>query len=227
MKMGRKTPTYRGSGHKRRSKSPSTPAKKRTNGINKVLTPSPTKLPHSSMTNHFPSERKNPPEHNDPSVTPTTKNISKPSTITSRQLQQASKNKPPNDPTLKSNVNGAFLLEPSYKETLIADSMSDRSKSTFLLQKETYEGTDVTHDDDTVSRDNVATESEFENSVRMTMMFKLPSNKEGCSDAEAPHMAIQKMNEMLKVLSNKLPCRVGPWLHSKKKKSKPKTTDLL
>ena len=96
--------------------------------------------------------------------------------------------------------------------------MSDRSKSTFLLQKETYEGTDVTYDDDTVSRHNVATESEFENSVRMTMMFKLPSNKEGCSDADAPLMAIQKMNEMLKVLSNKLPCRVGPWLNTKMKK---------
>ena len=52
----------------------------------------------------------------------------------------------------------------------------------------------------------------------MKMMFKLPSKKEGCSDADAPHIAIKKMNEMLKVLSNKLPCCVGPWLQTKEKR---------
>ena len=51
------------------------------------------------------------------------------------------------------------------------------------------------------------------------MMFKLPSKKEGCSDGDAPLIAIEKMNEMLKVLSNKLPCRVGPWTQFKHKKA--------
>ena len=49
----------------------------------------------------------------------------------------------------------------------------------------------------------------------MTMMFKLPNKKEGCSDEDAPKIAIRKMNLMLKTLTNKLPCRVGPWKFNK------------
>ena len=61
----------------------------------------------------------------------------------------------------------------------------------------------------------------------MTMMFKVPSKKDGCSDKDAPIAAIQKMNEMLKALSNKLPCRVGPWLDTNLKNGKIKDSDLL
>ena len=45
----------------------------------------------------------------------------------------------------------------------------------------------------------------------MTMMFKLPTKKEGCSDEDAPITTIKKMNSMIKSLTNKLPCRVGKW----------------
>ena len=42
-------------------------------------------------------------------------------------------------------------------------------------------------------------------------MFKLPTQNDVCKLAQAPFVATEKMNAMLKALSNKLPCRLGPW----------------
>ena len=86
-------------------------------------------------------------------------------------------------------------------------------RSTFYIQKEIYETTPSEFpDDDTLGEDNTTTQhiSTYK-SVRMTMMFKIPGKQEGCDDDDAPLTAIQKMNEMLKALTNKLPCFVGPW----------------
>jgi hypothetical protein len=105
--------------------------------------------------------------------------------------------------------------------------LSDPSKmSTFLLQKRIHDSSNPIHanDDDTVEHAN--SNFEFYNSVRMSMMFKLPTKKAGCSEEEAPILAIRKMNEMLKSLTNKLPCRVGPWIMNQSKSSL-KEKDLL
>ena len=70
------------------------------------------------------------------------------------------------------------------------------------------------NDDDTVEETNISQEIASYDSVRMTMMFKIPGKKEGYDDDDAPLLAIKKMNEMLKALTNKLPCFVGPWKSS-------------
>ena len=54
------------------------------------------------------------------------------------------------DPTLKSNEKRSNLLDPSYKDTLLSNRKSDRSKSTFIVQKDTYDGADAIFDNDTV-----------------------------------------------------------------------------
>ena len=108
---------------------------------------------------------------------------------------------------------------PTYKEILIHNGdefMSDPSKmSTFLLQKRLHDSASSNthvHDDDTVEHENFSSIFEFKNSFRMSMMFKLPAKKDGCSEEDAPLVAIRRMNDMLKSLTNKLPCRVGPWI---------------
>ena len=102
--------------------------------------------------------------------------------------------------------------EPTYKSKLIDGiDIHPLHMSTFLLHKMLYEEKSSQSDDDTVDHDNSKSTHKFNNSIRMTMMFKLPTKKEGCSDDNAPKIAIQKMNTMLRTLSNKLPCRVGPW----------------
>lgn len=108
---------------------------------------------------------------------------------------------------------------PTYKSALLSDSppfSNPLNVSTFLLHKKHHDGqspqTINLSDDITVGQENRLTTSKYHNSIRMTMMFKIPSKKEGCSDENAPKLAIQKMNMMIKTLSNKLPCKVGPWI---------------
>ena len=126
----------------------------------------------------------------------------------------ASSEKPPEFQSFKSIVaklNDSPMLDPT-------------SRSTFLLNKEIYERKSTSDDDATTDKGNT-TATKYCNSVRMTMMLKLPTKKMGCTDEEAPIIAIQKMNEMIKALANKLPCRIGPWTHSNQ--STLKETDLL
>ena len=94
-------------------------------------------------------------------------------------------------------------------------------KSTFQLQREIYE--DNT-EEDTVEIPSFATE--YSNFVCMAMMFKLPTLKEGCVEAEAALFSIKQMNEMLKTLTNKLPCRVDPWRMNNLAYGTPKDKDL-
>ena len=86
-------------------------------------------------------------------------------------------------------------------------------RSTFLLQKELCDNpTDPMDiaDDITVEEGSRERNEKYPNNIRMTMMFKVPTKEEGCTDNDAPFAAIKKINEMLKPLTNKLPCRVGP-----------------
>lgn len=107
----------------------------------------------------------------------------------------------------------------SYKAALITETaeVNRATASPFLLHKllhdERKSHYDTFTDDATISQQNTtaSTTTTFSNSVRMTMMFKLPTKKEGCSEDDAPITAIKKMNLMLKALTNKLPCRVGKW----------------
>ena len=128
--------------------------------------------------------------------------------------------------TLKSSEKPPDSTQQSFKEVVNETahlSMSDFThKTTFMLQKELYESKN-----DEIIPEIPNGPSEFSNSVRMTMMFKLPSVKEGCVEEEAATVAVKKINEMLKVLSNKLPCRVGPWNITNLKNGTPKLTDLL
>ena len=151
------------------------------------------------------------------SVTPTTKNFK--STPKDKPQQPSAVN--PGKSTAHKNTNvmptrNSTPLEASFSRILQTDSAQNSSKSTFILQKENYERSD---DTSTISQNNFSN-PKFCNSIRMTMMFKVPSKKDGCSDKDAPIAAIQKMNEMLKALSNKLPCRVGPWLDTNLKNGK-------
>ena len=42
-------------------------------------------------------------------------------------------------------------------------------------------------------------------------MFQLPNRKDGCDDNDALLVSIQKINKMIKALSNKLPCCLGSY----------------
>ena len=96
--------------------------------------------------------------------------------------------------------------------------------STFNLQKQLCE--QPTDEDSTGTAPSSGTAT-FSNSIRMTMMFRTPKPQEGCSDEDAPIIAIQKMNEMIKALTNKLPCKVGPWHTSNLPSGKINDRDLL
>ena len=118
--------------------------------------------------------------------------------------------------TLKSAEKPPDHHDTPYKSALLSESkvLNPQTASTFLIHK-AFTNDDLSinlSDDDTVSHENAKkSTTSFTNSIRMTMMYKLPSKKEGCSDEDAPKFAINKMNLMIKVLTNKLDCRVGPW----------------
>ena len=140
--------------------------------------------------------------------TPPTKESAKTPTITN-----ATKDPPPVD---KVPPKPAPPPDTPYKDALtdsIDKPMTDPSqRSTFLIQKEIYDAVELDFpDDDTIGDDNTTQDVSSYKSLRMTMMFKLPGKEEGCDDDDAPLIAIQKMNDMIKALTNKLPCFVGPW----------------
>ena len=96
-------------------------------------------------------------------------------------------------------------------DTIEVEMIDPRKKSTFLIQKDLCEKEFFLDDDDsTVGNDNSAT-SEFPNSVRLTMMYKLPTKTGDYCEEDAPIISIQIMNQMIKALTNKVHCRVGPW----------------
>ena len=96
-------------------------------------------------------------------------------------------------------------------DTIEVEMIDPREKSTFLIQKDLCEKEFFLDDDDsTVGNDNSAT-SEFPNSVRLTMMYKLPTKTGNYCEEDAPIISIQIMNQMIKALTNKVHCRVGPW----------------
>ena len=66
-------------------------------------------------------------------------------------------------------------------------------------------------DDVTVELGNSNTTTEFKNVIRMTMIFKISCKKYGCNDKDVPLVEILKIVKILKLLTNKLPYRVGPW----------------
>ena len=104
--------------------------------------------------------------------------------------------------------------------------MTDRlARSTFLIQKELSEVKSIPEDDSTVEKDNF-TISEFPYSVRTTMMFKLPPKTGDTTEEDGPIFSIRKMNQMVKALTNKLPCRLGPW-KMKDNRTFLKITDLI
>ena len=117
----------------------------------------------------------------------------------------------------------------TYKSTLldtINTPMTDPTRqSTFLIQKRICEPKIMSCDDSTAKHDNF-TIKDFPDSVRTTMMYKLPEKKDVLEEEHPSIITIHKMNEMLKALTNKTSCRVGPW-KPKDKTTKLRTSDLL
>jgi hypothetical protein len=136
-----------------------------------------------------------------------------------RELEETVKSseKPPEQSSklqpLKSNMQQTE--NKTYKsvlsDTIEVEMIDPREKSTFLIQKDLCEKELFLDDDDlTVGNDNSAT-SEFPNSVRLTMMYKRPTKTGDYCEEDAPIISIQIMNQMIKALTNKVHCRVGPW----------------
>ena len=99
-------------------------------------------------------------------------------------------------------------------------------RSIFLIQKDNFDAASSSIADDNTVEKNSKPFTDYTNSIQMTMLFRLPSEKYGCDDNDALIVAIQKMNEMIKALTNKLPCRVGPW-NSRSLVGNSKLDDLL
>ena len=228
--MGSKSPPFRGG--KRRSNRP------KNNFNKKGSNNTPSKSTDNIIAPETPQPKSNN-DHNHESVTTTPTPRATMTTTSATPMIKNSKSSTKDDTTKPSSSiqgNRTASTSPSDKPTpddrisdvphsdmLRSTNKHDQIKSTFLLQKELYEYGD---DSSTVSQSN-SSHSKFRNSIRMTMMFKIPSKKEGCSDKEAPIVAIQKMNEMLKALSNKLPCRVGPWLDNNLTNGSIQDSDLI
>ena len=229
--MGNKTPPFRGKKRKpNRNKTQSitkgrtNPPKKSTkdkivhvtlqpkNNINsKQLTITTTLPPQGKLTPTTVTPMKNDITSN------ITEDIESPLKITKDEKINNSSN------CYKNTVYDGKIKEPSQSELIQMKSTQNSKKSTFLLHKELYEqGVDLSK----VAQSNPS-HPIFKNSIRMTMMFKIPSKEEGCSEKDAPIVAIQKMNEMLKSLSNKLPCRVGPWLDNTLTNGSIQDSDLI
>ena len=153
-----------------------------------------------------------------PQLTPT-KNLHE---ATDQDSTLKNSEKPPEGNIRKSN-SGTFK---SALEKTIDTPMTDRlSRSTFLIQKELCEAKSLPDDVSTVAKDNF-TVTDYPNNIRTTMMYKLPPKSGDLSEEDAPILSIQKMNQMIKALTNKLPCKIGPW-KLKDTKTKLKMTDLL
>ena len=232
--------SQRNSRSKSRNSNKSTPRTKNTSRAKSGATKK-TPLPKRNLQDFISKDKSTPPTDDSPAGIP-------PKTLISPNSLTLPKDDIPHTPTITNNPVRDFENHsnetvktsekppeppPTYKEVLIENGdefASDPSKmSTFLLQKRIHDSvSNITNvnDDDTVEHENFSSNSEFKNSIRMSMMFKVPTKKAGCSEEDAPMVAIKKMNEMIKSLTNKLPCRVGPWIMNQFKISL-KEKDLL
>lgn len=116
------------------------------------------------------------------------------------------------------------LLETSDKE--ISDGTN---QSTFLLHKSIYDSGQLKQQEEDFPDDLTSCANNspsLHNRIRMRMMIKIPSKKQGISDDDAPFEAIKKINEMLKALTNKLPVKVGPWKYNSLSKIKPMQSEF-
>ena len=57
-------------------------------------------------------------------------------------------------------------------------------------------------------------------------MVKIPSKKQGISDKDAPLADIRKINEMMTVLTDKIPVNIGPWQFTSKFTKYPTAREL-
>ena len=142
------------------------------------------------------------------SVTPTNQN----ETLKSRE-------KPP-----EINLDMVATYKTTLLDTLDTPMTDPAKQSTFLIQKSICEPKMIACDESTAEHDNFLNK-DFPYSVRTTLMYKLPEKKEVLDDEHPSIIGINKMNDMLKALSNKLPCRVGPW--KLKKNSQLRNSDLI
>ena len=210
-----KTRKKRTTPQKAKEKDPSSPKLQKSKKIEK--TPAATTQIETPQKSTVPS-----------SMTPTTNNVTNPynsATVNHEAIDQ--------DKTLKNSekppekITGIHSLG-SFKSVLvntINTPMTDRlTKSTFLIQKDLCE-TKSLDDDMTVGKDNFSV-TEYPNSIRTTMMYKLPAKSGDITEEDAPFLSIRKMNQMIKALTNKLPCKLGPW-KMKDSKTHLKVHDLL
>ena len=229
-----KTNYYRGSRVKRRTSRRPVEEKSKNDTIDPptdnekgdtVKTPSPKKLVGSIIAASYPHDGTTQNQSNATSITPPTKNTANTYHKIGIKPHESNTGNLSSRTTTSNPFTSSKLPDPSLQYVPSTNGNDTNFKSTFLLQKEINDCSDV-YDEDTSTQNHV-TNKEFCNSVRMTMMFKIPSETEGCSTEEAPLIAIKKMNDMLKALSNKLPCRVGPWLNVNIKTGELKSKDLL
>ena len=143
------------------------------------------------------------------------------------------KDKQVNDPMNQiNNPPSDNYSNPSFKTVLLKKSeaeITDRAnQSTFLLHKHMYDTGLLNQQSEDFPDDETccANSANFNNRIRMRMLVKIPSKKQGISDDDAPFEAIKKINEMLKALTNKLPVKIGPWQYNSKSKIRPTAGEL-
>ena len=170
-----------------------------------------TKSPHTPAQSNatLPANEK-PPEQDSSADKKTVDN-------SSSQKQQSDTNPKPSFKTV--------LMETSDKEITDGTNLS-----TFLLHKSIYDSGQLKqHEADDFPDDKTSCANNspiLHNRIRMRMMIKIPSKKQGISDDDAPFEAIKKINEMLKALTNKLPVKVGPWKYNSQSKIKPMKSEF-
>ena len=185
----------------------------------------PTGSRNKTLTNSTPAKMRSPtnPSVVTDSVTPIRKNLSEmvqpiEAVVTHKEQEETVKSseKPPEQYSEieLTKSPGQQIETETYKsvltDTIEVEMSNPREKSTFLIQKDLCEADFFLDDDATLENDNSAT-SEFPNSVRLTMMYKLPTKTGDYCEDDAPIISIQIMNKMIRALTNKIHCRVGPW----------------
>ena len=203
---------------------PTTPAQKETphkSTVSASITPT---------TNNFTNRHTQLENQHEPATNNAT-NLSTPPQESHEKIDQdetlKNSEKPPEDHTPNAkplhNMNGTFKF---VLENSINTPMTDNlSRSTFLIQKELCEPKLLQDDDSTVGQNNF-TVTEYPNNIRTTMMYKLPPKSGDITEEDAPIFSIKKMNQMIKALTNKLPCKLGPW-KMKDSTTRLKVDDLL
>ena len=185
---------------------------------------SPAKLNPAQKRNSTPKSTAAPTQSHTPKTTNST--MHKPTQGTHKANDQVTTLKGSEKPPEKPKDSEATHTFKSVLVKTIDTPMTDcLTRSTFLIQKELGESKSIQEDDSTVEKDNFSV-SEFPNSVRTTMMYKMPTKTGDFTDEDGPLFSIRKMNQMVKALTNKLPCKLGPW-KLKDSKTSLKISDLL